>query len=552
MLNLPVPEAEFINEVLKPSEEQQEMVSAFSERAEEVRAGLVNPTVDNMLKITNDGRKCALDQRLLNELLPVAEKSKVNTCVENAFQVWDEGKADRTTQLIFCDLSTPKGDGTFNVYDDVRNKLVARGIPKEEIAFIHEYNTETKKADLFAKVRAGQVRILMGSTPKLGAGTNVQDRLIALHHLDCPWKPSDLEQQEGRILRQGNQNDKVKIFRYVTENTFDAYMWQILENKQKFISQIMTSKSPVRACEDVDDAALSYAEIKALATGNPYIREKMDLDIQVSKLKLMKANHTSQKYHLETDIAKNYPVQIAAQKEQIAGLRADREAVKPILEEKEKDNFSMMIGGKTYTDRKEAGTAILAACAGLKAVKSNGQIGEFHGFSLNASYDSFYQTYKLTIKRQCSYQIEIGKDVLGNLQRISNALTGIEKRLTESEQKMENLLSQLATAQEEVEKPFPKEAELTEKMERLAELNSLLNMDEKGTSEALGMGEDIAAVADSPRCAVTMAGRVSELSHTADSVQKPSVLGKLKQAQERLSHEAKNWKHTAKKKEQQL
>lgn len=308
----------------------------------------------------------------------------------------------------------------------------------------------------------------------------------------------------------------------------------------------------MRACEDVDDAALSYAEIKALATGNPYIREKMDLDIQVSKLKLMKANHTSQKYHLETDIAKNYPVQIAAQKEQIAGLRADREAVKPILEEKEKDNFSMMIGGKTYTDRKEAGTAILAACAGLKAVKSNGQIGEFHGFSLNASYDSFYQTYKLTIKRQCSYQIEIGKDVLGNLQRISNALTGIEKRLTEAEQKMENLLSQLATAQEEVEKPFPKEAELTEKMERLAELNSLLNMDEKGTSEALGMGEDIAAVADSPRCAVTMAGRVSELSHTADSVQKPSVLGKLKQAQERLSHEAKNWKHTAKKKEQQL
>ena len=275
MLNLPVPEAEFINEVLKPSEEQQEMVSAFSERAESVRGGLVNPTEDNMLKITNDGRKCALDQRLLNELLLDAEKSKVNTCVENAFQVWEEGKADRTTQLIFCDLSTPKGDGTFNVYDDVRNKLTEKGIPKEEIAFIHEYNTEAKKAELFAKVRAGQVRILMGSTPKLGAGTNVQDRLIALHHLDCPWKPSDLEQQEGRILRQGNQNDKVKIFRYVTENTFDAYMWQILENKQKFISQIMTSKSPVRACEDVDDTALSYAEIKALATGNPYIKEKM-------------------------------------------------------------------------------------------------------------------------------------------------------------------------------------------------------------------------------------------------------------------------------------
>ena len=552
MLNLPVPEAEYINEVLKPSEIQQDMVSAFADRAEAVRSGLVEPTVDNMLKITNDGRKCALDQRLLNDMLPDEADSKVNRCAKNAYDIWEETAEKKSTQLIFCDLSTPKNDGTFNVYDDIREKLVEKGIPREEIAFIHEAGTEAKKAELFAKVRAGQVRILLGSTPKLGAGTNIQDRLIALHHLDCPWKPSDLEQQEGRILRQGNQNEKVKIFRYVTENTFDAYMWQILENKQKFISQIMTSKSPVRACEDVDDAALSYAEIKALATGNPYIREKMDLDIQVSKLKLMKANHTSQKYRLETDIAKNYPVQIAAQKEQIAGLRADREAVKPILEEKEKDNFSMMIGGKTYTDRKEAGTAILAACAGLKAVKSNGQIGEFHGFSLNASYDSFYQTYKLTIKRQCSYQIEIGKDVLGNLQRISNALTGIEKRLTEAEQKMENLLSQLATAQEEVEKSFPKEAELTEKMERLAELNSLLNMDEKGTSEALGMGEDIAAVADSPRCAVTMAGRVSELSHTADSVQKPSVLGKLKQAQERLSHEAKNWKHTAKKKEQQL
>ena len=552
MLNLPVPEAEYINEVLKPSEIQQDMVSAFADRAEAVRSGLVEPTVDNMLKITNDGRKCALDQRLLNDMLPDEADSKVNRCAKNAYDIWEETAEKKSTQLIFCDLSTPKNDGTFNVYDDIREKLVEKGIPREEIAFIHEAGTEAKKAELFAKVRAGQVRILLGSTPKLGAGTNIQDRLIALHHLDCPWKPSDLEQQEGRILRQGNQNEKVKIFRYVTENTFDAYMWQILENKQKFISQIMTSKSPVRACEDVDDAALSYAEIKALATGNPYIREKMDLDIQVSKLKLMKANHNSQKYRLETDIAKNYPVQIAAQKEQIAGLRADREAVKPILEEKEKDNFSMMIGGKTYTDRKEAGTAILAACAGLKAVKSNGQIGEFHGFSLNASYDSFYQTYKLTIKRQCSYQIEIGKDVLGNLQRISNALTGIEKRLTEAEQKMENLLSQLATAQEEVEKPFPKEAELTEKMERLAELNSLLNMDEKGTSEALGMGEDMAEVADYPRKAATMAGRVSELSHTADSVQKPSVLGKLKQAQERLSHEAKNWKHTVKKKEQQL
>ncbi|RHN97333.1 DNA methylase, partial [Blautia sp. AM22-22LB] len=323
MLNLPVPEAEYINEVLKPSEKQKEMVEAFSERAEQVRGGAVDPRVDNMLKITNDGRKCALDQRLLNDMLPDAGESKVNACVENAFQVWEDGKDTQATQLIFCDLSTPKNDGTFNVYDDVRNKLVERGIPKEQIAFIHEYNTEVRKAELFAKVRAGQVRILMGSTPKLGAGTNVQDRLLALHHLDCPWKPSDLEQQEGRILRQGNQNDKVKIFRYVTENTFDSYMWQILENKQKFISQIMTSKSPVRACEDVDDTALSYAEIKALATGNEYIKEKMDLDVQVSKLKLLKANHTSQIYRLESDIAKRYPVQITALKEKIAGMRVD-------------------------------------------------------------------------------------------------------------------------------------------------------------------------------------------------------------------------------------
>ena len=328
-------------------------------------------------------------------------------------------------------------------------------------------------------------------------------------------------------------------------------MWQILENKQKFISQIMTSKSPVRACEDVDDAALSYAEIKALATGNPYIREKMDLDIQVSKLKLMKANHTSQKYHLETDIAKNYPVQIAAQKEQIAGLRADREAVKPILEEKEKDNFSMMIGGKTYTDRKEAGTAILAACAGLKAVKSNGQIGEFHGFSLNASYDSFYQTYKLTIKRQCSYQIEIGKDVLGNLQRISNALTGIEKRLTEAEQKMENLLSQLATAQEEVEKPFPKEAELTEKMERLAELNSLLNMDEKG-NETIMADEDIGR--EGSNTDSRNAIEEKELPETADRIHKPSILERLKQekAQQNTAEPTVTQKAAKKKHEQEL
>lgn len=550
MLNLPVPEAEFINEVLKPSEEQQEMVSAFSERAEEVRAGLVNPTVDNMLKITNDGRKCALDQRLLNELLPDAEKSKVNTCVENAFQVWDEGKADRTTQLIFCDLSTPKGDGTFNVYDDVRNKLVARGIPKEEIAFIHEYNTETKKADLFAKVRAGQVRILMGSTPKLGAGTNVQDRLIALHHLDCPWKPSDLEQQEGRILRQGNQNDKVKIFRYVTENTFDAYMWQILENKQKFISQIMTSKSPVRACEDVDDTALSYAEIKALATGNPYIKEKMDLDVQVSKLKLLKANHTSQIYRLESDIAKNFPVQISALKERIAGMQVDSQVVKSV-DLQDNDTFAMTVGNVLYEDKKEAGEALIAACAGLKTVSTGGKVGEYHGFTLSASYNMFSNAFELTVKGKCSYKLEIGKDPVGNMQRIHNTLSSIDRKLTESEQKLETVQQQLATAQEEVKKPFPKETELNEKMERLSELNALLNMDEKG-NETIMADEDIGREGSNTDSRDAIEEK--ELPETADRIHKPSILERLKQekAQQNTAEQPSVQKAAKKKHEQEL
>lgn len=550
MLNLPVPEAEFINEVLKPSEEQQDMVAAFSERAESVRAGMVNPTEDNMLKITNDGRKCALDQRLLNELLPDAEKSKVNTCVENAFQVWEEGKTDRTTQLIFCDLSTPKGDGTFNVYDDVRNKLAARGIPKEEIAFIHEYNTEAKKAELFAKVRAGQVRILMGSTPKLGAGTNVQDRLIALHHLDCPWKPSDLEQQEGRILRQGNQNDKVKIFRYVTENTFDAYMWQILENKQKFISQIMTSKSPVRACEDVDDTALSYAEIKALATGNPYIKEKMDLDVQVSKLKLLKANHTSQIYRLESDIAKNFPVQISALKERIAGMQVDSQVVKSV-DLQDNDTFAMTVGNVLYEDKKEAGEALIAACAGLKTVSTGGKVGEYHGFTLSASYNMFSNAFELTIKGKCSYKLEIGKDPVGNMQRIHNTLSSIDRKLTESEQKLETVQQQLATAQEEVKKPFPKEAELNEKMERLSELNVLLNMDEKG-NETIMADEDIGREGSSTdsRDAV----EEKELPETADRIHKPSILERLKQekAQQNTAEQPPVQKAAKKKHEQEL
>ena len=533
MLNLPVPEAEYINEVLKPSKTQQEMVSSFADRAERVRNGNVDPRTDNMLKITNDGRKLALDQRLINDLLPDEPESKVNLCVENAYQVWEESTPDKSTQLIFCDLSTPKADGTFNVYDDVREKLVAKGIPREEIAFIHEANTETKKAELFAKVRSGQVRILLGSTPKLGAGTNIQDRLIALHHLDCPWKPSDLEQQEGRILRQGNRNQKVKIFRYVTENTFDSYMWQILENKQKFISQIMTSKSPVRACDDVDDTALTYAEIKALATGNPYIKEKMDLDIQVSKLKLMRANHISQIYSLESDIARRYPAEITAAKERIAGLKADLAVAKPLLEQ-DKEKFSITVEDRVYTDRKEAGSAILAACAAMKIAKTEGQIADLGGFAISSRFDAFAQTFKLTIKRQSSYTIELGSDPAGNIQRILNALASIEKTLPQVERRLETLQQQLAEAKEEVQRPFPQEAELNEKSARLAELNALLDMDEKGDDAALGMDEE---VTDSE-----LPAPKREIERSADSVKRPSILAQLHEKQAERMAEPKTQK----------
>jgi hypothetical protein len=490
LLNLPVPEAEYVNEVLKPSPEQQEMVKTFAQRAEAVRAGGVDPAKDNMLRITNDGRKCALDQRLLNDMLPDAEESKANRCVENAFEIWERTMQDKSAQMIFCDLSTPKA-GVFNVYDDVREKLVAVGIPKEQIAFIHEAATEIKKAELFAKVRSGQVRILLGSTPKLGAGTNVQDRLIALHHLDCPWKPAELEQQDGRILRQGNRNKKVWIYRYVTEATFDAYMWQILENKQKFISQIMTSKSPVRSCEDVDDTALSYAEIKSLATGNIYIKEKMELDIQVSKLKLLKAEYVSQKYRLEADIARNYPAEITALKEQVAGLLADVKRAAPVFEKEEgKDNFVMEIKGRVYTDRKEAGEAFLYACQGFRMTDEARPVGSFYGFTLAVFYNTLSQQYMVSIGGKCSYRVEVGRDALGNMQRISNALARIPEELKTEQQKLENVQRQLVIAKEEVEKPFVKEAELQEKLERLAELNVLLNMDEKSPAEAVGLDEE--------------------------------------------------------------
>ena len=488
MLKLPVPEAEYENVVLKPSEYQKEVVQSLADRAEAVRDRKVEPHVDNMLKITNDGRKLALDQRLINDMLPDEDNSKATTCVDKACEIWEETKEQKSAQLIFCDLSTPKGDGTFNVYEDIRGKLIEKGVPPEEIAFIHDANTEKRKAELFAKVRSGQVRFLLGSTAKMGAGTNVQDRLIALHHLDVPWRPSDIEQQEGRILRQGNMNDKVKIIRYVTEGTFDSYSWQLIENKQKFIGQIMTSKSPVRSCEDIDEAALSYAEVKALATGNPYIKEKMDLDIQVSKLKLLKANHTSQRYRLEDNIAKHYPMQITALKERLEGYRTDIQtyaAHKPV----DKDAFSMKIGNRTYTDKKEAGAALIDMCRSAKQPNMAVTIGEFQGFKMSVSFDSFFSKFTISLKGSLSHEVEIGADPLGNLQRLSNALEGMTGKMTDVEQKLSNVEHQLETAKVEVTKPFAQEQELAEKLERLAELNALLNMDEKGDN-ALDMGDD--------------------------------------------------------------
>ena len=499
MLNLPIPKAEYENVVLQPSEHQKEMVTSLAERAEAVRDRRVEPHEDNMLKITNDGRKLALDQRLINPLLPDEEHSKVNALVQKAYEIWDRTKADKSAQLIFCDLSTPKivgkttagvGDDMLeaevfdDVYHDIKRKLVNRGVPEEEIAFIHEANTELRKTELFGKVRSGQVRFLIGSTQKMGAGTNVQDRLVALHHLDVPWRPSDIEQQEGRILRQGNRNDTVSIFRYVTEGTFDSYSWQVIENKQKFISQIMTSKSPVRSCEDVDEAALTYAEVKALATGNPYIKEKMDLDIQVSRLKLMKANHTSQIYRLEDNIAKNYPKQIEVLQERIRGFQTDMETVRKNLPA-DKDNFSMKVGNRIFMDKKEAGTAILAMCQEMDSLQQMVEIGEYAGMRMKVTFDSFNRKFVMSLKGELSHNFELGSDAFGNITRLHNVLDGMAGELSEAETKLNNVTHQLETAKMEVQKPFPAEEELKEKMERLAEMDALLNMDEKGETPVL-------------------------------------------------------------------
>ena len=478
MLKLPVPEAHYHNIALKPSEYQKEIVASLAERAEKVRNREVDSSVDNMLMITNDGRKLALDQRLVNPMLPSDPNSKAAKCAENVFEIWRRTAGQRSTQMIFCDLSTPKDDGTFSVYDDIRAKLLELGIPENEIAFIHNAKSEAQKKDLFGKVRSGQVRILLGSTQRMGAGTNCQQKLIALHHLECPWRPSDLQQREGRIIRQGNENPEVDIYSYVTEGTFDAYLYQLVESKQKFISQIMTSKSPVRSAEDVDEQALSYAEIKALASGNPMIKEKMDLDIEVSKLKLLKSNHLSQRYALEDAISKTFPKNIAEAQERISGYEADIAAVKENTHPNA-DGFSpLVLMGVPHTDKKEAGAALLTMCQTMLSPEAT-QIGSYRGLTLELSFDTFAREYRLTMIGQLRHTVTLGTDVFGNLQRMDNALEGLPIKEQTCREQLSNLQTQLETAKVEVQKPFPREAELNTKTARLEELNSLLNLDHK-------------------------------------------------------------------------
>lgn len=482
MLHLPVPNAHFNNIAVKPSEFQKEMVESLSERAEKVRSGNVDPTQDNMLKITNDGRKLALDQRMINPLLPDNENSKVNACINEVYRLWDEGKEEKLTQLIFCDLSTPKSEdenGLFtDVYNDIKNKLVAKGVPENEIAFIHNADTEVKKKELFAKVRKGEVRVLLGSTQKMGAGTNVQDKLIAIHDIDCPWRPADLEQRAGRIIRQGNQNPDVYVNRYVTEGTFDAYLYQIIETKQKFISQIMTSKSPVRSAEDVDESSLSYAEIKMLATGNPHIKEKMDLDLKLSKLKLLKSNFLSERYALEDKVIKIYPAEIKRYEAMIKGFEADIQIAKDHPKTVNDEFTGMVIFNKEYSDKKEAGLAILNAC---KAVNFNESIplGEYRGFNLDLLYDIFSRQYKVNIKGEITHTAELGTDELGNITRIDNVIDGIEKSLITAKERLAETEKQFEIAKTDMKKEFPQEQQLKQIEARLFELNSELKLDEK-------------------------------------------------------------------------
>ena len=478
MLNLPVPEAKYHNIAVKPSEMQKEMVASLAERAEQVRGGGVDSSVDNMLKITNDGRKLALDQRMLNDMLPDFEGSKINACVDNIYRIWEENADKKSAQLVFCDLSTPKNDGTFSVYNDIRKKLIERGIPESEVKFIHEADTDMKKKELFQKTRKGEVRVLLGSTQKMGAGTNVQDKLIALHDVDCPWRPSDLEQRSGRIVRQGNENPQVDIYRYVTEQTFDAYLYQLVEGKQKFASQIMTSKSPVRSAEDIDETALSYAEIKMLATGNPYIKEKMDLDIQVQKLKMLKSNFLSEKYGLEDKVIKFYPQQIAYLKSRVDGLTKDVKTAKLHPKPIDEQPLGMTVSGVSYSEKAEAGQAIINACKSMNSPDAI-PLGEYRGFQMELYFDTVQRNYVVKLKGETSRDVPLGDDAHGNIVRIDNGIERFEETLADTKNNLENTEKQFETAKQEIEKPFAKEEELKAKTARLDELNILLNMDKK-------------------------------------------------------------------------
>lgn len=509
MLNLPTPEANY--EVIKtePSEEQKEILKSLSERADDVRNRVVEPDEDNMLKITNDGKKLALDQRLINPFLPDNPDSKVNVCVKNVFAIWDKTKESKSTQLLFSDMSTPKGDGEFNIYDDIREKLVAMGIPKGEIAFIHEANTDRQKDELFAKVRKGEVRILMGSTQKMGAGTNVQNKLIALHDLDVPWRPADLEQRAGRIVRQGNENEKVNIYRYVTENTFDAYLWQTIENKQKFISQIMTSKTPVRVAEDVDESSLNYAEIKALATGDPKIKEKMDLDNEVTKLKMLEANYKSNRYRLEDKVAKNYPEEIARTEKLIEAVKKDIASVEPKAEGEEKFT-SITIAGEKIIDKKLGGERLLEAISKVKINESK-VIGKYRNMDLEVSYNFFTNEHNFSLNGAAKHSGEFGTSADGSITRLDNALEKMPEKLNRLEEKLISTKEQFQNAKEELKKPFEKADELKSKVLRLAELNKLLDMGEVEEKR-----NDNPLVEDVKRAIIDFCNREYEENHSYD------------------------------------
>ena len=477
MLKLPVPKVNYRNIKVAPSEIQTEMVASLAKRAEKVRDRLVEPYIDNTLKITNDGRKLALDQRLIDPMLPDFENSKVNACVNNVYRIWKENADTRATQLVFCDLSTPKNDGTFNVYDDIRTKLTDRGIPAEQIRFIHEATTDAQKKELFAKVRSGEVRVLLGSTPKMGAGTNVQDRLKAIHNLDCPWRPSDLEQRQGRIERQGNMFPEVEVYRYVTEQTFDAYLYQLVESKQKFISQIMTSKSPVCSAEDVDEVALSFAEVKMLATGDARFKEKMDLDIQVSKLRVLKQSYLSEHYDLEDRVLKYYPQTI----KEFAGYENDVALAKQHKPQGE-DKFSpMTLKGVTYTEKADAGEKLLAICKDYP-MSAPTEVGSYRDFQMEIYYDTVNAHYCMNLCGKAKHKVDLGADALENLTRIENELSKLPARLEAAKTKKAETIAQLETAKEEIKKPCAFEDELKEKTERLNALNIELNLNEKDTS----------------------------------------------------------------------